>query len=112
MPALEARRQAAIADFVRRVRAALGPQVVDIRLFGSVARGDAQPDSDIDVLVVVQAEDERMRLERQAVDIAFDVNLLYDVFISPCVLTCAMLADPVWGKTPFLKTIRHESVAL
>ena len=66
MPALEARRQAAVADFVRRVRAALGQQAVDIRLFGSVARGDAQPDSDIDVLIVVQAEDDRPRNRKAA----------------------------------------------
>ena len=52
MLSLDARRQAAIADFVTRIRADLGPHLVDLRLFGSVARRDAHPDSDIDILVV------------------------------------------------------------
>jgi predicted nucleotidyltransferase len=112
MSSLDARRQIAIAEFVHRVRAALGPHVIDLRLFGSVARRDAEPDSDIDILVIVQPDHERAQLERQAVDIAFDVNLQYDLYISPRVLPSSMLAHPVWGQTPFLKTIQRESVAL
>ena len=112
MPSLDARRQAAIGDFVDRIRAALGAHIVDLRLFGSVARGEANPDSDIDILVVVEPDDERATLERKAVDIAFDVNLQHDVYISPRVLASGMVADPVWGQTPFLKNVRRESVAL
>lgn len=113
MRSIQARREQAITDFAERLRGELGSRLVELRLFGSVARGDAQPDSDIDVLVVVQAAaDERGRLEREAVDIAFDVNLQHDVFISPCVVTESTLADPVWGQTPFLRAIRRESVAL
>ena len=72
MRSIDARRRAAIDEFVARIRAGLGSHVVDLRLFGSVARDDAQPDSDIDILVVIRPDDERSRLERQAVDIAFD----------------------------------------
>jgi predicted nucleotidyltransferase len=112
MPSLDARRQAAITDFAGRLRAALGQALVDLRLFGSVARGDAHPESDIDILVVVRPDDERTRLEREVVDIAFDVNLQHDVYISPRVLTPGILAHRVWGQTPFLKAVRRESVAL
>jgi hypothetical protein len=51
-------------------------------------------------------------LEREAIDIAFDLNLQHDVFISPCVVTDGMLADPAWGQTPFFRAVRRESVAL
>ncbi len=112
MSPLDRRREAAIADFLRRLRSALEGHLVDVRLFGSVARGDAGPDSDIDILVVVQPDDDRARLERVAVDTAFDVNLLHDVYISPRVLTLGILADPVWGQTPFLRAVQRESVAL
>ena len=37
--------QAAIADFCRRRK------VIELGIFGSVARGDARPDSDVDVMV-------------------------------------------------------------
>jgi uncharacterized protein len=113
MSQLDTRREQAVRDFAGRVRAALGRRVVDLRLFGSVARGDAQPDSDIDVLVVVRAAaEDRGRVEREVVDIAFDVNLRYDLYVSPRVLTEDLMGDPVWGQTPFLKAVRRESVAL
>ncbi len=39
-------------EFARRVVANLGEQVESVILYGSVARGDAGPESDIDILVV------------------------------------------------------------
>jgi hypothetical protein len=51
-------------------------------------------------------------VEREVVDIAFDVNLRYDLYVSPRVLTEGLMSDPVWGQTPFLKAVRRESVAL
>jgi hypothetical protein len=44
--------------------------LIDLRLFGSRARGDAAPDSDFDVFVVVG--DDRVSAEDQLIDIAFD----------------------------------------
>ena len=46
------RYRAAAEEFARRVTDALGEQVDSIVLYGSVARGEAGPQSDIDVLVV------------------------------------------------------------
>lgn len=40
----------------------LRPYASRIELFGSAARGDAGPDSDVDILVVLRPEDERPRL--------------------------------------------------
>jgi predicted nucleotidyltransferase len=109
MPSAAARRNALTA-FVTRVRETLPQHVIDIRLFGSEARGDASVDSDIDVLVVVQPDPERVQLEDRIIDIAFDVNLEFGVYVSPRVLTAAILNDPVWRETPFIRTITRESV--
>ena len=60
--------QFGLAEVVRRLVAAYDPE--RIYLFGSVARGDAGPDSDYDLLVVVPddttAERRRSRLAYQA----------------------------------------------
>lgn len=90
----------------------LSTSVVDMRLFGSEARGDATPESDIDVLVVVQPDDQRAPLEERVVDIAFDVNLAFGVYISPRVVTPGVLNDPVWRETAFIKNVSRDSVPL
>ncbi|MBI3048299.1 MAG: nucleotidyltransferase domain-containing protein [Acidobacteria bacterium] len=105
-------RRVALAEFVKRVRQALLDSVVDVRLFGSEARGEATPESDIDVLLVVQPDTSRVPLEDRIIDIAFDVNLEFGVYISPRVVTPAILTHPVWRETPFLKTVARESLPL
>jgi predicted nucleotidyltransferase len=45
--------------------------MLDVRLFGSEARGEATSESDIDVLVVVQPDTDRVPLEDCIIDIAF-----------------------------------------
>lgn len=45
--------QKALADFAAAVRKHYGDRLEDILLFGSRARGDARPDSDADVIVVL-----------------------------------------------------------
>ncbi len=105
-------RQLALTEFVKRLRLNLSDSVVDVRLFGSEARGEATPESDIDVLVVVQPESERAALEDRAIDIAFDVNLEFGVYVSPRIITPGILNDPVWRETPFIKNVAGESIPL
>ena len=108
----EVTRRSALAEFVKRLRGQLSTSIVDLRLFGSEARGDATPESDIDVLVVVQPDDERARLDDRIIDIAFDVNLAFGVYISPRVVTRAVLSDPIWRETAFVKHVSRESIPL
>jgi len=107
---LPEREQSAVHDFAKGVRAGLGANLVELRLFGSRARGEAAPDSDIDVLVVVSGD--RVHAEDRVIDVAFDVNLAYDLYISPRVVTAASLRDPVWRTTSFVKSVEREGVVL
>jgi len=107
---LSHRESEALRAFSTRIRAALGVNLRELRLFGSKAGGDARPDSDLDVLVVVDKE--RVRAEDLAIDIAFDINVASDLYISPRVVTAESLADPVWRTTLFVQTVTREGVAL
>ncbi len=60
-----------VREFAARVRKALGSHLKELVLFGSRARGDARPDSDYDVLVVV---DERsVALRDRLLDVEVDM---------------------------------------
>jgi len=46
--------RSALAEYAERLRARFGERLIEVRLFGSFARGEAHEDSDVDVLVLVQ----------------------------------------------------------
>jgi len=56
-PPTPAEIEHAVQEMVRRIVAGFGPE--RIILFGSQARGDAGPDSDIDLLVVMETHSKR-----------------------------------------------------
>ena len=107
---LKSKDAAALEEFLRKTRAALGNNLLEVKLFGSKATGKDQPDSDIDVLVVVKKNG--VEIEDRVRDIAFDVNLKHDVYISPRVIARAIISDPVWSITPFLRAVAKEGVPL
>jgi len=58
--------------------------LVDVRLFGSCARGEMREDSDVDVAVVLRVVDGRTK--RDVIDLASSIGLEHDVLLSPTVL--------------------------
>ena len=54
-------RRPIVHEFAAKAREACGDAIEEILLFGSVARGDDRPDSDIDILVITSEEDFRLR---------------------------------------------------
>ena len=82
---LDRRSQKAIDEFVRRASQTYGDRIRGITLFGSQARGTPHPDSDIDLLVIIDEEDFRIR--REMIMIAFDILLETGCNISVKVLS-------------------------
>jgi predicted nucleotidyltransferase len=78
--------RAALEDFVNAVQSSLGSEIVDVQLFGSKARGDATPESDVDVLVVVREYEPK--LIDTLYDLLLDACLDHDVYISPIHAEC------------------------
>ncbi len=51
--ALPSSLRLALGEYAARLRAVFGDRLAEVRLFGSFARGEANEDSDVDVLVLV-----------------------------------------------------------
>lgn len=78
-------------------------------LFGSVARGTATPESDIDIAVIV--DNETSEQHSQLLDLVTDLNLDYDVVLS--VLTINADRFEEWGNViPFYKNVQKEGIQL
>jgi predicted nucleotidyltransferase len=102
--------QKAINEFTTEIRNYLGDNIVSIKLFGSKARGNSEPDSDIDIYVLVN----KISLEQREhiFDITFQINLKYDVYISPRVVCMETYKNPVFRLTPFIQSIEREGIPL
>ena len=59
-PRLPRKVKAALDDFQRRLLELFPDQIDQLILYGSYARGEATPDSDVDVMVVVKWNEERL----------------------------------------------------
>ncbi|HUF37697.1 MAG TPA: nucleotidyltransferase domain-containing protein [Anaerolineales bacterium] len=88
---LDDRESRAILDLIERLNEVYPDQVGDILLYGSKARGDSSPDSDIDLLVLMKTDDRAMR--RGILQLAARVSLEHDVILSMMVMSEAR-----WGE--------------
>jgi len=99
-----------VAQFAQRVRTCFGGRVKAVRLYGSWARGEARIDSDIDVAVIVDRRDPA--LIRQVSDIASEVSLESDQFISPLVIEEKVHKRGVSENYPLHLAIERDGIAL
>jgi uncharacterized protein len=98
---------AVLAQLRASFEALYGPRLVHMILYGSQARGDAAPDSDIDILVVLQGTvDPGAEISRTGHLTAF-LSLQYNVVIS-----CAFIAEERFRseRNPFLLNVHREGV--
>lgn len=99
-------------DIVRRIADTLhriAPNAQAI-LYGSEARGDARPDSDIDVLILLD-NDEKLTVERE-LEITrhlYEVEVDTGVIISPMVMLRQMWESVT---TPFTVNVMKEGIVL
>jgi len=71
--------------FARDARRLLGENVVEVILFGSVAREEAGEESDVDILVIVR--ENPWESQKKLADLVVDYLLNYGVYVSPKVLS-------------------------
>ena len=100
----------ALSELAGKLRERFGAAVVDLRLFGSVARGESHEDSDVDVAVVLTEVDWQTR--RAVIDLAVDIGLASGLSISPTIF-----ARETWDRfraqeRPLVMDIERDGVPL
>jgi uncharacterized protein len=94
--------------FAAKAREACGDTIEEILLFGSVARGDDRPDSDIDILVIVREED--FHLRELLTGLAFDLLVETGDHLSVKVLSRADVQ--ACKHYPFIRNVAADAVAV
>lgn len=99
-------------SFVDRIR--LDYPIVQAWLFGSRARNDARPDSDLDVALVLSGPKGRVvEVGPEMSARGYEVALENDVFISPLPIWEEDWSDPDRHSNPWLiRAIKREGVAV
>ena len=101
---------AAVEEYIQLIRSRYPERILAVALFGSKARGDADDESDIDLLVLVDAEENEFRDELW--HIASRVSLEHNVVVSPCVFGQERWAETRRIRMPISRAIQAEAVPL
>jgi uncharacterized protein len=110
MPTLHPAKLNSLCQDLRQALIQLyGDRLAALILFGSYARQEATPDSDIDIMLVLQDAispgDEILRISA----LKTDLNLKYDELIS---ITPISQQDYQTRLTPFLHNVRQDGILL
>jgi len=98
-----------LAELRRRFESLYGERLVQMILFGSQARGDPEPGSDIDVLVVLRGPVNPGEEIARTGALTASLSLQHDVVISRVFVSAEQFSDE---QSPLLLNVRREGVLL
>jgi len=102
--------QRALREFVTQLQDRLNGGLLSVTLFGSRARGTGGPDSDLDVLVVVERDD--LAVCRAIRYLAADVWLAHGPFISTRIWSREKMERMEREPTLLARNIQREGINL
>ena len=102
--------QAALAEFIAQAQDQFPRRILSITLFGSKARGDADAESDVDLLLLVDEESKTLRSELWR--IASDLSLEHNVVLSVRVYAQTRWAASRRMRLPLYRAIVADGIPL
>lgn len=87
----------------------LGEKLNRVILYGSYARGEARPDSDLDILIVLNGQFDYAALIHQTSELVSRLSLEYDVVISRAFISKDRLETEL---SPFTMNVQREGVPI
>ena len=106
---VEASTKQMVAEFAKKARQKLGKQIMEIKLYGSRARGKEHADSDIDVAVIVKRKSFAQNRELSA--LASEVSLAHDKLLSLVVIEKEVYQKGLKETYPFYQNIQAEGIS-
>ena len=105
---LNEREQTAVEQFIEQLRHEQGDQLQGTVLYGSKARGNADPESDIDLLLIMAKDDWSLR--NAVSKIASGISLDYDVSLSAHLVSLKRWYQMEIAPFSFFENIFHECI--
>ena len=94
---------------VQKVLSIYSDNILSVILYGSVARGDNGDESDIDIALIVDKDDEQQHDE--LLEAIVDINLDHNCLISPALIERSQFEK--WSNIlPYYKNIKKEGIVL
>lgn len=102
--------KAGLAEIKLRLQSMAGERLRGIRLFGSKARGDFDPESDLDIAILIEGLDRETK--RRIINIVADVELSFLVVVSLLVLSWEDFQSLRARERRIALDIEHEGIPL
>ena len=98
---------ALLSEFKREAQQLYGDRLKGVYLYGSRARGEAEPDADVDILIILDDWSNYAEEVDRTGEIGSRLSLAYDLSISQ-----VFVRERDWsrGKTPFLSNAREDAI--
>lgn len=101
-----------IKKFVNKIQKILKNRLKKVILYGSYARGDFNKNSDIDIMILTDLNEEEIEEYRDQIsDVAYDIELDTGVILSPVIKNIEKYNIRT-GFIPFYKNVQKEGVIL
>ena len=101
-----------IEQYVEEIKKIYGSYVRQIILYGSCARGDFRPDSDVDIMILADISDLELKAYAQQLSyMTYDFNMDYNIDIKPIAKSEAHFNKWIVNY-PFYSNIHREGVIL
>jgi len=93
-----------------KARIALVAELIDFRVYGSKARGDADEFSDMDIFIEVLSMDKKIK--EDIADISWEVGLKNLLVISPLVFSKDEIENSPLRVSPIVKNIYEQGIRI
>ncbi|MFH1071158.1 MAG: nucleotidyltransferase domain-containing protein [Candidatus Glassbacteria bacterium] len=96
-----------LSELKSRLSVLYGPRLQGVYLFGSYARGEADDESDVDILIVLDRVDDYSAEINRSSEVISDISLKYGITLSRVFVSAKQWRDDL---TLFFLNVREEAI--